>query len=275
MNPVFCSTGTFVGRINNRDHSLLLRYGEKIEADGFELLIMSVWYDRLSEILNDIYASGFKIPVVHCDKSIGDLLSFGDEKTVYSAVELMKLNCESAAFLGAERVVVHPWGIPHSDLHFEHIAENLEKLISVAKSYNLDAVFENCCTKNRSPFENLKILCSFYPTLGVIIDTRPAQFHRELEKICADSDFIKNHVRHIHINDYHGGYMDWDALHPILHPGKGDINFEHFFSALLTAGYEGSFTLEAPSMRPDTVDFDEINGNLMFIREKIRNIKAE
>ena len=181
---------------------------------------------------------------------------------------MMKRNCEAAAFLGAKKIVVHPWGIPKSDEFLKSIQESVGTLLEIARSYHLDLLLENCCCIHNSPFENLKKICALYPDLGVIIDTRPGQFHRELPKICSDTEFICKHVRHIHINDYHGGYMQWDALQPILHPGVGDVDFDAFFSSFRAAGYEGSFTLEAPSMRSDTVAFNEINRNLDFIRNK-------
>ena len=112
-------------------------------------------------------------------------------------------------------------------------------------------------------------MCNTYPHLSVIIDTRPAQFHAELDAICSDYHFMKERVKHIHINDYHGGYMDWDALYPILPPGQGDVPFQKFFTAMGQVNYEGSYTLEAPSMRENTVAYDEINGNLQYIRTGI------
>jgi len=268
-HPIYCSTGVFVGRINNRDHTLLTRFGEKLGADGFEFLVMSVWYDAFAQILQEVKATGFSFPVLHSDKGIGDQLSFADPSTLQTALDLMKKNCEAAAFLGAKKIVVHPWGIPRSDESFDYICTHIGDLLTIAKEYGLDLLLENCCCKFHSPYKNLKQICKMHPDVGVIIDTRPAQFHRELPEICRDFDLIQNHVRHVHINDYHGGYMQWDALQPILHPGKGDVDFDAFFSSFKDAGYTGSFTLEAPSMRADTVAVDEINRNLDFIRTRI------
>ena len=53
MNPIYCSTGAFVGRINGRDHTLITKYGNQIQADGFEFLMMSVWYNDLTAILQN------------------------------------------------------------------------------------------------------------------------------------------------------------------------------------------------------------------------------
>jgi len=268
-NPIYCSTGVFVGRINNRDHTLISRFGSKIKADGFELLIMSVWYEKLRTILHDLMLSDLHFPVLHADKGIGDSLSFADKNSFYSAIDLMKINCEAAAYLGAEKIVVHPWGIPKSDEHFSYICEYMGSILNIAKEYNLSLLLENCCCIHNSPFENLKRICSQYPDIKVIIDTRPAQFHRELSTICQDTSFLHNKVEHIHINDYHGGLKQWEALQPILHPGKGDVDFKQFFDGLKKVSYSGSITLEAPSMREDHVAIDEINNNLSFIRNGI------
>ena len=269
MNPIYCSTGTFVGRINGRDHTLITKYGNQIQADGFEFLMMSVWYNDLTAILQNITSFGFSFPVFHADKGIGDQISFASNDTLQTAKELMLKNCEAACMLNSEKIVVHPWGIPASDEKIDFICEHIGELLQIAQSYHLDLLLENCCCKFHSPFENLKRITSMYPELGIIIDTRPAHFHRELETITADSDFIQKFVRHIHINDYCGGYKEWEALHPILHPGKGTVDFSSFFKQLRTAGYSGSFTLEAPSMRENTVAYEEINQNLDFIRKRI------
>jgi sugar phosphate isomerase/epimerase len=105
--------------------------------------------------------------------------------------------------------------------------------------------------------------------MGFIIDTRPAQFHRELDRICMSGLFESKNIQHIHINDYKGGYMDWNAMYPIYQPGEGDVDFDMFFDYLKKAGYDDSLTLEATSMLSDGVNTEILNKSLNFIKNKL------
>ena len=125
---------------------------------------------------------------------------------------------------------------------------------------------ENCFCVCESPLAHLEALAGRYPRLGVILDTRPAAFHAELDAVYA-SPLWQGPVRHLHINDYAGGYKQWDAMNPIPQPGQGRIDWPAFFAALRRNRYAGSITLEAPSMRPEGVDAETLNQGLDFIRK--------
>jgi hypothetical protein len=74
-NPIYCSTGAFIGRINGRNFRLLIEYKDRLECDGFEFMIFGDWYPQLKTIITEYKAADIKIPVVHTDKNIGDLIA--------------------------------------------------------------------------------------------------------------------------------------------------------------------------------------------------------
>lgn len=269
-NKIYCSTGTFIGRVNNRNYKLFLENHARINCDGFEFMIFPGWYDELDDITDGIVSEKINVPVVHSDKKIGDMLSDSKDIGMDECIRIWKLNCAAAVKVGAEKIVTHMWGIPSSDRDIDVIIENVGKLKRIAEEYGLIFLGENCCCVNQSPLVHFPKILECYNDFSFIIDTRTAQFHNELDKI-TNLDMIWNGaVKHIHISDFHGTFGDFSSLYPILAPGKGDIDWDMFFSNLKRNNYDNSITLESPTMRPDHVDADEINANLEFIREHIR-----
>ena len=45
----------------------------------------------------------------------------------------------------------------------------------------------------------------------------------------------EKHIRHYHVNDYGGGYMEWSRL-KTLPPGKGHFDFDKFFDYIRKNG---------------------------------------
>jgi sugar phosphate isomerase/epimerase len=266
-NDIYCSTGTFVGRANGRNHRLIVEYGEQIKCDGLELMMLSDWHDKLAAIISDLKATGLNFPVVHADKTTGDLLSIGEKKSSEECFELFKINCNAAAELEAKKIVLHIWGIPDSDKHIESILNDCDSLMRIADTFNIDMLIENSPCVNADPLTHFKKLVELYPNCGFIIDTRPATFHGQIEDICGSSFLWQdNHVRHIHINDYKGGIKDWKSLYPIPKLGTGDVDFSMFFSNLKSHNYSGSITLESPFMLADGVNVEFFNDCIKFIR---------
>jgi sugar phosphate isomerase/epimerase len=264
---ILLSTGAFTGRINGRNHRLAAHYMDRLHCDGFELMIFDGWMEELEEIVCEYIKSGINIRAVHSVKNIGDMVSSPDDEDWRRCRQLFTENCRVAQRLGAEKLVAHIWGRPHSDRYFDIIASRCEWMKETAEAFALDFVPENCVCLG-SPIENLERLGSLIPGLGVTIDTRPAQFHKELERTIA-SPVMKENMRHIHISDFSGGYMQWDALYPIPALGSGQVDFAAFFAALRKMGYNHSITLESPRMQPNGVDFEGFNRDLAFIRQSI------
>ena len=43
MNRILCSTGAVIGRPNGRDITLLNKFQEQLECDGYEFLMYDTW----------------------------------------------------------------------------------------------------------------------------------------------------------------------------------------------------------------------------------------
>ena len=101
-------------------------------------------------------------------------------------------------------------------------------------------------------------------------DTKMAAFHCQLDDVFAPERvklWRDRRIRHIHINDYAGGYMDWQNLRT-LHPGQGNIDFALFFSSLKDMSYSGDFTIEATSFdQSGEVDLDALNRDCEYVRD--------
>ena len=261
----YCSTGTFIGRINGRNHRFILDYGPQIRCDGFEFMMNDDWYEKIDGILKDLEGCGLCFPVLHADKASGDMISSLPDAQLAKLYDLWRRNMEIAAALGAKKAVCHIWGRPDSDAQPARIFERVQKLREISAQYGVDLLSENNACIHGSPMAHLLEYTRLDPGFGVIIDTRAAQFHRELEAIGACSA-LWNNIRHIQISDMHGGYKQWDAMYPILAPGAGDVNFPAFFSAVRAHGYDNTITLESPAMYPDCVGVAQLNQYLDFIR---------
>ncbi len=255
--------------MNGRNYRLVMECGDQLECDGFEVMLFSDWLDRLPSIAQEYACCGLRFPVVHADKHIGDWMSEAGGENDERLLALWQSNCLFAQTVHARTIVCHIWGIPESDAHMEVIAQRLERLTSAAQACGLDVAAENCVCVQGSPLAHFEQLTERYPWLGITLDTRPAQFHRELEAFTHSRLLTHGNIRHIHISDYRGGYKQWDALYPILQPGQGEVDFATFFAQLKRQHYAGSLTLEAPSMRAEGMDTATLNASLRWIRQQL------
>lgn len=82
MNEILCSTGALIGRPNNRNFRLLEGLAGRLDCDGFEFMMYDTWYGQTEEITDYLCRIRLHIPVVHCEKSIGEAISLGDRKSV-------------------------------------------------------------------------------------------------------------------------------------------------------------------------------------------------
>lgn len=265
-NPLYCSTGTFTGKVNGRNPRLALEAAPHLRCDGLEVMLYEDWIGRLDEIAALYRENGLHCPVVHADKVIGDWMSDPSAGAAEEARRRFTESCRFARLIGAGKIVCHIWGRPESDAHMETISDRCGMLLSVAEEYGLVPAVENCVCVHGSPLRHLEALAARYPGLGITLDTRPAQFHRELPAFLESGLFRSGQIRHIHIGDYAGGYKEWNRLYPIPHPGEGTVDFPAFFAGLIRAGYTGSVTLESPCIRPDGVDTGTLNRDMDTIR---------
>ena len=273
---ILCSTGTFIGRINDFDYKLIPAYSEKIYCDGFEMMIEPFWNEReiLSEIADYLARCGLNFQTLHADKTVGDLISKNEPGDLEEALRRFDLNCFTAAKIGARLVVLHLWGGLASD---KNIAINIAvfaDLLEIARKHGVTVVVENVVCNTYNALAHLCELSKLYgDDAKFIIDVRHAEFHKMLQATCECGSLWKN-VLHTHIADYKGDCLDWSKLRPVLRPGAGDVDFTYFFAFLKKIGYQGSFALEAGARTADgtAVDCDKLNESLDFIRQSMRDV---
>ena len=120
--------------------------------------------------------------------------------------------------------------------------------------------------------KHLMELADVYSDIHFTFDTKMAAFHGQLELLYApEYEWLwKNgHIRHYHVNDYSGGYMDWRNM--ITRPlGVGHVDFGKFFEFIRKTGYNDTFTIEATAVGADgVVDMELLNRQFEFVRNKL------
>ena len=276
MNKILCSTGAFTGRSNGYNYRLLETLSRTLTCDGFELMVDDEWYPEIEEVKQYIKNLNLYIPVVHCAKDIGELISKGGEEELAAAYHMFETDCGVAKYLGAEKLVLHLWGGRTSDSNFQSNIRAYQYLNEVAKSHGLTLMVENIVCNVENPMKHLCELREISPDIKYVFDTKMAAFHEQMDLLYeAEYDWLwkENHILHYHVNDYGGGYMDWANLRT-LPIGKGHVDFERFFAFIKQIGYQGDFTVEATAFdSTGAVDTDMLNEQFKRIRELIGNEK--
>lgn len=288
MNKILCSSGAIIGRANNNDYTLLKEYAHKLHCDGFELMMSSSWYPDLDDVITTIKSYGLDIPVIHSQKSLGEALcgmtttfSEGcfhdyvmtpdeDKETFREGTVRFLLNLKLAEKLGSEKMVLHLWNGNVSDKNIEKNVERFGEWKELADKAGVELLVENVICNTNSPLYNVDLVARKYPDAGFVYDTKMAEFHDQTMKLfTSDYEYIvkEGRIRHLHVNDYGGGYMDWAHMQ-VLPIGAGHVDFDAFFRKLGEYGYTGDFTVESTALAEDgTVDFDMLNGCFQKIRE--------
>lgn len=269
MRRVLCSTGALLGRPNGRDYRLLRSYAPELECDGFEFMLYETWYDELDAMVREVSSLGLSIPTLHCEKGIGEFLTAGELR---EGLRRFGINCRVAHQLGAKLLILHLWnGIP-SDSRIENNYSALPYLTEEAERWGLVLTVENVVCNCRDPMTHFDELSERFAELRFTFDTKMAAFHGQVADIFAPERaglWQRHRIAHLHINDYGGGYMDWQNLR-VLHLGDGNVELDGFFRALAPLGYRGDFTVEATAFSPDgSLDTAPLNRDFAFIRRYI------
>ncbi len=274
MAEILCSTGALIGKANNRDYHLIGKLAGLLQCDGYEFMMYSSWYGEWEILADYLVGLNLYMPVAHCDKRIGEAVSQGEDVTeaCSETMEKYRVNCELARRIGAKALVLHLWGGMASDQHFDYNMRAYPRLRDVAEEHGLDLLVENVVCNKENPLKHLGQLAQAYPHIHFVWDTKMAAFHQE-ETLLYSQDYAwiwqQGHIRHYHVNDYDGGYMDWSRLNGAVLPvGAGHINFYAFFRHIRHIGYDGSFTVEATAFGTDgSVDVEMLNRCFGRIRE--------
>ena len=273
-NEVYCSTGTVVGRVVGFDYTVIERELPRVvdasNADGIELVMLPFFYDKLGDVAATISRSGLRVAVVHADKDIGSLLSYGGEENARESMRLWRVNCEFAASLGVSRVVLHLWGNSESDTNFKYNLSFLPRMLDVADEYGIRVMIENIPCVALDPLSRWHEIDELVgERCGFIYDVRFGQLHGQNPEI-QRSDYMKSgHIEHMHISDFGGGFREFSAIRPILHPNEGKVDFPALFESLRDARYGGTLTLESPVMSASGLDIDKLIRTLSWLTESI------
>lgn len=261
---LLCSTGTLIGRPNGRDWRLLAPCRERLSCDGLEFMMYDTWYDRWEEVAAFVGGLGLPVVTMHCEKRVGEEISLGEEE---KALEYFEINCRMAALFKAGLMVLHLWnGVP-SDRHIERNVAAFGRLRERAEKYGLQLTVENVVCSQNDPLTHWRALIREYPDILFTFDTKMAAFHGQLNALYEpENRDLWPHIAHLHVNDYGGGYRDWEHLQT-LHPGEGNVDFERLFAFLREIGYDGDYTVEATSFTPDgVIHWDKLNQTLRCLR---------
>ncbi len=276
MNQIYCSTGALIGRPNGRDYRLLEKFCPQLACDGFEFILYDSWYPELESIRDFLLALHLNIPVMHCEKSLMEHISRGGMEEEREAYRKFGLNCGLARDLGARKMVLHLWNGLISDSHIENNLRAWPRLNETAEKYSLELLVENVVC-HMDPMTHWKELYRRYPDVRFVFDTKMADFHGQMELLYAPEYawlWQEGHIRHYHVNDYGGTFMDWNNLR-VLPLGKGHIDFDRFFGFIKRTGYTGDFTLEATGFdREGRVDLEMLNRQFQRARDYISTLQG-
>ena len=253
-----------MGRANGWDHRIFIDNGKKIEADGFELMMVKAYYDKLDTLLADIRQSRLTFGVIHAEKDIGYFLG-GEDGDIREGLRLFEINCRVGAQIAAEKLVLHLWSGPRSDRALEKNLSALDALYEIAERYSILLLFENVPCAMNDPITNLCRVKERRSEAQFVYDLRFGAFHEQNQTIVASDALSCGLINHLHISDYVGPPHDFASLRPILHLGEGIIGLDTLLPKI-AACYHGTLTLESPEILTEGCAVDTINRDLAFIR---------
>lgn len=277
MKKILCSTGAIIGKSTKDNFALLKRLSKELTCDGFEFLIefhmYQAGYEDVEEQKCLLKECNLYIPVVHCDKTVGEYISVGGEEKMAEAYRLFEINCDFAKEIGAEKLVLHLWGGMASDGRIQNNIAAYPRLCEMADKYGLDLLVENVVCNTESPMKHLRELREAYPDIHFLFDTKMAAFHEEMELLYEkEYEWLwkDGHIRHYHVNDYAGDYMDWGKL-SALPVGTGKLDFVRFFDFLKSTGFDGDITTEGVAFDENgNVEVELLNRQFAYIRERMK-----
>ncbi len=269
MKKILCSTGALISKYNNLDYRLIEPLSKKLGCDSFEFMMYSAWENETDEIIHTLSEMNVEFPVLHAIKNVGEHISRGGRGDFESAVRRYDICCKVAKGIGSGKIVVHLWGGMPSDNNFENNKSMYRELKAISDEYGVDMLVENVVCNNKDPMSRLLELFEAYPDMNIVFDTKMAAFHGQIQLIYGDD--IKwlwrdGRIKHLHINDYNGGYMDWGNL-AALPLGDGKIDFDTFFKYIQNEQYNGDYTIEATAFKKDgSIDTDMLNRCFKTVR---------
>lgn len=163
MGKILCSTGALVAAGGN--YRLLEPISRKLLCDGYEFMMDSPYYEEVETLKGYLREIKLYIPVVHCEKSIGEKISRGRKEDLNEAYEKFEINCDIAKSIGSEKIVIHLWDGLTSDSYFQRNLICYSYLNKIAQRYGLDLLVENVVCNVENPMQRLCELRERYPNI--------------------------------------------------------------------------------------------------------------
>lgn len=188
---------------------------------------------------------------------------------VEDGIELYRRYFEAAAKLGAKYLIFHGDHAarlfsPYSE---EQSFENIHKLWSVGKEYDVELLHENVCRCKGGHPDYLLRLHQTIPELGFVLDCKQAlrAGHQPMEFVEA----LGSSIRHVHLSD--SLIQDGSIIKDCLPPGRGNFDFRTFFYALVKKGADPSVIIELYSNSFKTMD--ELTGSWHFVQRELEVVE--
>ncbi|MDE6221941.1 MAG: sugar phosphate isomerase/epimerase, partial [Lachnospiraceae bacterium] len=183
MNRILCSTGALLRY--GGDYKILEPLSRQLMCDGYEFMMDRPYYMQVEALTDYFQKIKLYIPVVHCEKSIGEHISKGGRMEWGDACEKFEINCDIAKSIGAEKIVIHLWDGRTSDSNFHNNLTGYYHLNEISRRYGLDLLVENVVCNVENPMKHFCELRENYPDIHFVFDTKMAAFHGQLNLLYA------------------------------------------------------------------------------------------
>lgn len=276
MHRILCSTGALIGMPNGRDYRLLSGCADHLQCDEYEFMMYESWYPEWRELTRFLISLPLRFPTMHCEKSVGEKLSSGDRDERQRALADFRINCQIAKEIGAVKMVLHLWNGKPSDQRIENHLAAYGDFKEEAIRQGIELTVENVVCTAREPLTHFRSLLRLDPEARFTWDTKLAAFHGLTDALYApENGWLREHIAHLHINDYDGSYASWGHL-KTLHVGQGSIDFAHLFAFLPKMNYQGDYTVEATAFLPDgVIHWQDLNHTFAAIRSYLSMNQGE
>jgi len=271
MPRLLCSTGAISRGPDATSEARVELFGGQLHADGIEVMIYESWYGKLDDIAHHFRALDLAMPVTHAEKSIGPDFVAPDPTIRDRAFRRFDDNCRFTTAIGADRVVLHLWGLPDSDALIEHQLAVLPALLDCADAHGVMLAVEAIPCVVSDPLTVVRRVRERDSRARIAFDTEFLAMHDQLESVFeADWLWDADAVVHVHVKDYNGTLVDETDRRHYLHPGRGAIPFDAWFGKLARRRYASAISLESPVVGPTgRVSIDVANASLDWLRDRI------
>ncbi len=165
--------------------------------------------------------------------------------------QVMRKLVQAASFMGANYYTFHGNQLRATtpEFDFEEFGRLMSHYADICGEYNMDLAWENVswCQSSDPAFIKTALTHIKSPHLKFTFDFKQAhRAHRQPEEYL---EVMGERLVNVHINDY-------DDTHDCLLPGRGTVDFAHYFELFSRMDYRGSYIIEV--YRDNYQDFSEV-----------------